>query len=256
MLQLISDKYFDDYLKQVNQNLMDALPIGETPVYAPDSFSFYTSVASVYSSKIEGEAIDADSYLKHRYMGVKFKPDYTKKIDDLFNAYAFARDKPLTIENLMKAHTLLTKNILRSVQRGKVRTGVIYVTDENERIMYVGANPSTVRHELDKLLGDISFLLTQELTVHQAFYYAAYIHLLFLNIHPFDDGNGRSARLLEKWFLAQILGEKAWFIPSEKYYYRHLADYYKNLQRLGLEYESLNDDNALPFLLMLAESLA
>ena len=256
MLQLISDKYFDDYLKQINQNLMDVLPIGETPVFAPDSFSFYTSVASVYSSKIEGEAIDADNYLKHRYMGVKFKTDYTKKIDDLFNAYAFARDKPLTVNNLLTAHTLLTKNILRSVQRGKVRTGVIYVTDENERIMYVGANPSTVRHELDKLLEDIAFLLTQELTVHQTFYYAAYIHLLFLNIHPFDDGNGRSARLLEKWFLAQILGEKAWFIPSEKYYYRHLADYYKNLQRLGLEYESPNYDNTLPFLLMLGESLA
>ena len=255
MLQLLTEKYFADYHKRLNRSLTDALPLGETPVFAPDSFGFYTSVASVYSSKIEGEEIDTDSYLKHRYMGVKFKPDYTKKIDDLFKAYAFARDNTLTLDNLLTAHTLLTKNILRSVQRGKVRTGVIYVTDENERILYIGANPSTVKREFEKLLQDIDFLLSQDLTIYETFYYAAYIHLLFLNIHPFADGNGRSARLLEKWFLAQKLGEQAWYIPSEKYYYRHLSDYYKNLQRLGLEYESLNYDYALPFLLMLVESL-
>ena len=255
MLQLLKEKYFAEYQNQLNRDLTAALPSGETPVFAPDSFGFYTSVASVYSSKIEGEAIDADSYLKHRYMGVQFKPDYTKKTDDLFKAYAFARDKPLTLDNLFQAHTYLTKNILRSVQRGKVRTGVIYVTDENERIMYVGANPATVHLELDKLFDDITFLLHQDLTIHQTFYYAAFIHLLFLNIHPFADGNGRSARLLEKWFLAQKIGEQAWYIPSEKHYYHHLSDYYKNLQRLGLEYESRDDDKALPFLMMLGKSL-
>ena len=46
------------------------------------SFSFYTSVASVFSSKIEGEDIELDSYIKHKKFGVEFKPDYTKKIDD------------------------------------------------------------------------------------------------------------------------------------------------------------------------------
>lgn len=30
------------------------------------TFSFYTSVASVFSSKIEGEDIDLDSYIKHK----------------------------------------------------------------------------------------------------------------------------------------------------------------------------------------------
>ena len=182
MLQLLTEKYFADYHKRLSRSLTDALPLGETPLFAPDSFGFYTSVASVYSSKIEGEEIDADSYLKHRYMGVKFKPDYTKKIDDLFKAYAFARDNTLTLDNLLTAHTLLTKNILRSVQRGKVRTGVIYVTDENERILYIGANPSTVKGEFEKLLQDIDFLLSQDLTIYEIFYYAAYIHLLFLNI--------------------------------------------------------------------------
>lgn len=46
----------------------------EIPV---DYFQFYKSVSSVYSSKIEGEDIDFDSFFKHRFMNVKFKADYT-----------------------------------------------------------------------------------------------------------------------------------------------------------------------------------
>lgn len=49
-----------------------------------------------------------------------------------------------------------------------------------------------------------------------------YLSQVFVKIHPWNDGNGRSARLLEKWFIAQKLGPKAWFLQSEKNYYRHL----------------------------------
>lgn len=44
-----------------------------------DYFQFYKSVSSVYSSKIEGEDIDFDSFFKHKFLKVKFKPDYTRK---------------------------------------------------------------------------------------------------------------------------------------------------------------------------------
>jgi Fic family protein len=253
---LLTDKYFSDYQLQLNRDLSDALPIGETPIFAPDSFSFYTSVASVYSSKIEGEDIEADSYVKHRFMGVKFKPNYTKKTDDLFKAYEFARHKKLTLNNLLKAHSILSKNILHTSQRGTIRLGVVQVQDEEGRILYVGTHPNNIKREFNKLMDDINVLLSEELTANQCFYYASLIHLLFLNIHPFNDGNGRTSRLLKKWFLAQKLGERAWNMPSERHYYRNLNDYYRNLQRLGLEYETLNYDRCVPFLLMLPQSLA
>jgi Fic family protein len=32
------------------------------------------------------------------------------------------------------------------------------------------------------------------------------IHLRLAQIHPFRDGNGRAARLIEKWFVAEKLG--------------------------------------------------
>jgi hypothetical protein len=61
--------------------------------------------------------------------------------------------------------------------------------------------------------------------------------------------------LIEKWFLAEKIGEKAWLIQSEKNYYSKHQAYYKNLRRLGLEYETLDYSKALPFMLMLPQSL-
>jgi len=58
---------------------------------------------------------------------------------------------------------------------------------------------------------------------------------VFVNIHPFVDGNGRATRLIEKWFLAKKLGDKIWCITSEKNYWTHRTNYYKNLQ-LGANY--------------------
>ncbi len=60
---------------------------------------------------------------------------------------------------------------------------------------------------MEKIWNDITILLKQKLSPEEIFYYASYIHLVFVNIHPFTDGNGRAARLLEKWFLAEKLGD-------------------------------------------------
>ena len=46
-----------------------------------DYFKFYNSVSSVYSSKIEGENIDFDSYYKHKFLNVKYKPEKKKRTD-------------------------------------------------------------------------------------------------------------------------------------------------------------------------------
>lgn len=219
------------------------------------TFDFYTSVSAVFSSKIEGESIDLDSFIKHKTMGVQYNPDYTQKIDDLYEAYLFAQKHTLDENGIQNAHSILTKNILQQSHRGKYRKSNMYVITDDGKIDYVAAEPQDVLKETSKLYHDISILLNESLSREEVFYFASMIHLVFVKIHPYEDGNGRTARLLEKWFLAEKLGAKAWYIPSEKYYYDNHQLYYNNIKRLGIEYPVLDYSKALPFALMLANSV-
>ena len=87
------------------------------------------------------------------------------------------------------------------------------------------------------------------------FYYASLIHIVFVKIHPFQDGNGRTARLIEKWFLLEKLGVIANSIQLEKNYYQNLEAYYNNIKILGLEYENPDFKKSLDFLLMTVNSI-
>ena len=82
---------------------------------------------------------------------------------------------------------------------------------------------------MSELFTDIDILLEKNLSPREVFYYASLIHLVFVHIHPFADGNGRSARLLEKWFIASKLGHEFWKLSSEKYYKEHRGQYYQNI---------------------------
>lgn len=254
-LEIIPIDLLEQYNLQVSKDLGSLFNNLRDAEMSTDSFSFYTSVASVFSSKIEGEEIELDSYIKHKKFGVEFLPDYTKKIDDLYNAYTFAKTNKLNKENITEAHKLLSKHILAEYQLGKIRTQNMYVTTEDGKIEYVAATPFEVEEEMEKLYNDIEVLLKTELTINEIFFFAAMIHLVFVKIHPWNDGNGRSARLIEKWFLAQKLGEKAWFVQSEKNYYQQHQTYYNNIRVMGIEYPNLDYSKALPFLLMLQGAL-
>lgn len=254
-LQIIPTALLEEYKKQVTQNLETSFDALKDAELSTDNFSFYTSVASVFSSKIEGEDIDLDSYVKHKRFGIEFLPDYTKKIDDLYGAYTFAKTATLNKINIAEAHKLLSKHIVAQHQQGKIRTQNMYVSSSDGKIEYVAATPYEAISEMEKFYADIDVLVAQNLTMNEVFFFAAMIHLVFVKIHPWNDGNGRSGRLLEKWFLGQKLGDKAWFVPSERNYYQQHQTYYNNIRLLGFEYIDLDYSKALPFLLMLPNSI-
>lgn len=90
-MKILCTELFDAYNKKVDSKLLidnyDRLVEAEV---STDTFSFYTSVSSVFLSKIEGESVELDSFVKHKLLGAEFQPDYTRKIDDLYSAYIFA----------------------------------------------------------------------------------------------------------------------------------------------------------------------
>lgn len=248
--KIFTDSLVDDYTKSVKESPLDKIDKIKKIEIPVDYFQFYKSVSSVYSSKIEGENIDFDSYFKYKFLKVKFKPDYTRKADDLYSAYDFIDNNKLTLENVRKAHSILSKSLLPKSQQGLIRSNPMFVINSEDKIEYVAASPQVVKSELDKLFHDIELLQQTDLNPFEIFYYASLLHLVFVKIHPFQDGNGRTARLIEKWFLVEKIGQRATSVQLEKNYYKNLKDYYANIRKIGLEYESLDYSKCLDFLLM------
>lgn len=252
----LSDKYFDNYISLLDVDIKTFVGEIKEKEWTVENFRFYTAVSVMSSSKIEGETLEIDSYLKHKLQNIEYLPNLTEKPNDLFEAYEFARNNTLTTTNIFKAHTIATTHLLPPSQRGLLRKGNMVIMDQQtNRIQYEAASSAIVKKEFEYFWNELSELADHEMDIEKVFYYAAFIHLVFVKIHPFNDGNGRMGRLLEKWFLSAKLGEKAWYIGSEYYYYKHLEAYYNNLARLGLFYEELQYEKGIPFLLMLPNSL-
>ncbi len=243
---------YKEIVKKAPSIILSQVKQDNVPV---DYFQFYKSVSSVYSSKIEGEDIDFDSYFKHKFLKVKFKPNYTRKADDLYLAYNFIDEQELNLKNVRQAHSILSTNFLPKSQQGLIRTNPMFVINPEDKIEYIASNPNIVKQELEKLFHDINLLKESKLDSFEVFYYAALLHLVFVKIHPLQDGNGRVARLIEKWFLISKIGEKSAMVQLEKNYYRNLSFYYQNIKKIGLEYESLDYKKSLDFLLMTVQEL-
>lgn len=255
-LKIVPVALLEDYVAQIPNGLQAVFDALQDAEISTDSFSFYTSVSSVFSSKIEGEEIELDSYIKHKKFGIEFLPDYTKKIDDLYDAYTYAKTNKLNKTNIAAVHKILANNIVAKHQQGKLRTHNMYVTTHDGKIEYVAVSPHQLETEMENFYVDLDVLLNKKMELLEVFFFASMLHLVFVKIHPWNDGNGRSGRLIEKWFLAQKLGDKAWFVDSERYYYQQQQTYYKNLRALGIEYPDFDYNKAMPFLLMLPHALS
>ena len=132
---------------------------------------------------------------------------------------------------------------------------MLILDQQTQQVQYEEDRAAIVKNEFEQFWMELENLIQQKPSIKKVFYFASLIHLVFVKIHPFNDGNGRTARLLEKWFLATLLGEKAWYIASEHNYYKNLKGYYHNLARVGMFYEELNFEKSIPFLLMLPKAL-
>ncbi len=252
-MRIYNRKYFPEYLKIIGHEIPTLIENHDFSESNGD-FEYLTKASAVYSSNIEGNSIDLNSFMNYELSKEKFKPGKEiEEIENLVKAYEFAQQNKLNETNLLTCHKLLSKTLLIKSKRGKYRVKQVGVFGKSG-LSYLAIEPEFVEREMKQLFSDTEQLSEDNLTIPEVFYFASLIHLVFVHIHPFRDGNGRAARLLEKWFIAEKLGKRFWKIPSEEYYKTHQEEYYKTMD-LGVNYYELNYDNCLGFLSMLPKCL-
>jgi len=103
-------------------------------------------------------------------------------------------ERHITVEDIKTLHHLFFKAIDES-NAGVWRNTGIVVTGTDYRF------PAPL--ELDKLMADLGRWISTERDSMHPVRFAAMLHLMFVTIHPYIDGNGRVARLLMNTALIQ-----------------------------------------------------
>lgn len=247
-MKILTDKYFNINKKISNFDEKIASFLTSSKEL---KFEYLTQSWSVFSSNIEGNTLDLNSFMNHK-MNKNISKD-VEEIENLISAYTFAQWEKLTEKNFLQTHKLSSKTLLIKSRRGIYRNDKVWVFG-NGGLVYLAIEPEFVEKEMSKLFSDIWELLEKDLSSEEVFYYASLIHLVFVHIHPFPDWNGRTARLLEKWFLAEKLWEDFWKLPSEQNYWKNREQYYNNLN-LWVNYYELDYSKSWKFLNMLKDCI-
>lgn len=187
-------------------------------------------VEALYAKK-KIDAPDRDVYEVKNYLNAL---KYIEKI--------VAEKKPITEKVILQIHKLVTNKTLAPQYSGHYRPGPIYVVRRRfgmpQETLYTG--PAT--QEVPKLITDfIMWLKESKNKKINPVIVAAIAHLEIAAIHPFNDGNGRTARALA----TLILYERGYYFRRlfalEDYYNTNRPAYYKAIN-LGKTYDERKTD--------------
>jgi len=124
---------------------------------------------------------------------------------------------------------------------GRLRsTPAFVVNSQTGDLAFSAAEPAAV-----SALVDEAYTRMQEATDHAAIS-AAWIHVAVAAIHPFKDGNGRSARVLASLAMYRGGFKLPEFTSLEEWWGWHLQDYYRAFACLGQTFDRTAD--VTPFL--------
>jgi len=183
-------------------------------------------------------AIEGNPLSEEKVQKIISEPDSEKlkeqaeiEIKNLQEAYTFIKNMEevsdffLSEELIKKIHFIITKNIKHKfAQPGYYRSTKVQVGDNGHGGIYI---PPKCYDDIKNLMKEFTIWINSEDVLQaQPQIRAALAHYHLALIHPFDDGNGRTARLIEAIIL-KTAGIKYVPVMLSNYYYRHIDDYFR-----------------------------
>ncbi len=220
---------------------------------AEASIRLRASVESVHSStSIEGNPLNANEVravitsdkllTKEEYAEIEVQ-NYKLALDYIDKRRHGNVD--ITMEDVLKLHELITNRLLSSSRNGKIRKNPVYIENQAHEMLYEAVEADKVKTELEELLGWVE---KSQFLVHPVIV-AGVIHLHFATIHPFADGNGRTARALTMLYLALHQYDCDGALVLDSYYASDRRAYYAVMQLVnGKTYSTAVKADITPWL--------
>lgn len=214
----------------------------------------------IYSTKIEGNLLD-EKKKREAILKAKVSKD-EQEVYNLWKAMEFLADcekrkLPITEELIKKLHAII--DVITSGRRPKLSQ---YRTVQNKvgekstgKIVYLPPEPQDVPLHMEDL---IAWVNNPDYSVLPVPIKSGIFLYQFVTIHPYMDGNGRTARAVATYILRLGGFGLSGLFVLEKYYDRNLKGYYDNLQ-MGLHhnyYFGRNEADLTPWLEFFISGLA
>ena len=161
-----------------------------------------------HSLSLEGNPItlpDTIKILKDKLIPTNLK---TTDVDEVKNyqeaIFQMLKDtnekKPLSLQLVLDYHKIAMRH--RSYLAGSIRTIPVHIKGNPA---FKTTNPKNIREELEKLFDKYNdFIKRKKVSLEEVLKFAVYFHNEFQHIHPFEDGNSRTTRLIT-FYLLQYL---------------------------------------------------
>lgn len=188
-----------------------------------------------YSTRIEGNTLtleQVESLLRGRQIAAPVSQQ--REALNYYEAMQYAQSVAstpsprLSEETIRAVHFIVTKSLPGGYNPGQYRlTQNFVINSATQRALFRPPPPELVQPLMEEY---VRWLNTPHKGLHP-YYRAALAHLNFVAIHPFDDGNGRTARILEALVLylagyrsQELVSLEAYFGRDTQGYYRAIAD--------------------------------
>lgn len=189
---------------------------------------------------LEGDSISAPDYAIQEVLNYKNAINWLNQRSDSINT--------LDEKEILKLHSLVMEKLLPPEKIGSYRPGDIYVVDQiddTDIIQYTGPNASDLSQLVTTFLKWVD-VQKSELKLHPVLL-AGLIHYIFVSIHPFSDGNGRTTRLLTYQYLKSGYYHFNDSLSLDSYYLQNRKEYYQALSR-GKTFDDRMFADITPFL--------
>ncbi len=200
---------------------------------------------SAYSStSIEGNPLpltEVKKILKHTPLHIRDTErevlNYNKALEHLdavIKTGAKSKKNIMDVELILTIQKMVTDGLVAKHHSGKIRNEAVFVNDPRKRqIAYLPPEAKEVKTLLREL---VDFTMKNE-SVIDPLIVAGIFHKQFVIIHPFIDGNGRTARLASKVLLAHMGLDTFNLFSFENYYNKDVARYFKKVGLYGNYYD-------------------
>lgn len=200
-------------------------------------------VSSYASTSIEGNPLPLTEVKKI----LKFKPAHIRDSEKevlnynqalkVLNRQLEEGKVTLSLDLILKIHKQITEELLPKFESGNLRKkGVSVNNPKTGQTVYLPPDTRDVRPLMEDLVEFIS--LSREKI--DPLILASIFHKQMVLIHPFTDGNGRTARLATKVLLAEMGLNTFNLFSFENYYNQNVSRYFQTVGELGNYYEILD----------------